>query len=73
MLTSGTLSPLHTRRRTQSDDAPRNLPYFAEALIGEVCDKILERMAETDVRDVEWHVLNLVSFLFPRHLLLVKA
>ncbi|VDD88450.1 unnamed protein product [Enterobius vermicularis] len=54
----GNFSPVHTRRRIQSEDVSKVLPDFAEFPISRKCPKLVAELG-TEVRDVEAELLDL--------------
>lgn len=62
LVTSGNFSPVHTRRRIQSEDVSKVLPDFAEFPISRKCPKLVAELG-TEVRDVEAELLDLVTVI----------
>lgn len=56
----GNFSPVHTRRRTQSEDVPKVLPDFAEFEISQKCPNLSAKL-EMEVHDVEAELLDLLQ------------
>uniref|UniRef100_A0A0N5ASI3 Rho-GAP domain-containing protein n=1 Tax=Syphacia muris TaxID=451379 RepID=A0A0N5ASI3_9BILA len=69
---TGNFSPVHTRRRTQSEDVTKVLPDFAAFDISQKCSKILSSF-EPEVHDIDGELLDLLQIESELNMLLTHC